>query len=248
MTHALVIADLTVSYGPVKAVDGVSLHVDEGEVVCVIGGNGAGKSSIVRAVMGMRRADSGSITGPGAVRLDQLAPHQACRHGVALVPAQRQVFREMTVRENLEMGAYARDDAAGIAQDIHAVIARFPALAAKLHALAGHLSGGQQQQLAIGRALMARPRLLLMDEPSHGLSPNLVDQLFELIATLHGGGMSILLIEQNARRALGVSRRGYVMRAGALIAQGRSQELLTDPLVAAAYLGAAVGTEAAAAH
>ena len=248
MTPALAIADLAVSYGPVKAVDGVSLNVDAGEVVCVIGGNGAGKSSIVRAVMGMKRADRGSITGPGGVRLDRIAPHQICRHGVALVPAQRQVFREMTVRENLEMGAYARDDGAAIAQDIDRVIARFPALAPRLTALAGHLSGGQQQQLAIGRALMARPRLLLMDEPSHGLSPNLVDQLFELIAALHGDGMSILLIEQNARRALGVSSRGYVMRAGSLIAQGSSGDLLNDPLVAAAYLGATVGTEPVAAH
>ncbi len=248
MTPALAITDLAVSYGPVKAVDGVSLHVMEGEVVCVIGGNGAGKSTIVRAVMGMRRAERGSIAGPGGVRLDELAPHQICRHGVALVPAQRQVFREMTVRENLQMGGYARDDAAAIARDIDAVIARFPALAAKLNALAGHLSGGQQQQLAIGRALIARPRLLLMDEPSHGLSPNLVDQLFELIATLHADGLAILLIEQNARRALAVSSRGYVMRAGLLVAQGSSQELLNDPLVAAAYLGATVGTEAAAAH
>lgn len=240
MSDALRVDGLRVQYGSVVAVDDVSLRVGEGEVVCLIGGNGAGKSSIVRAIMGIRRPDAGTVSGPGGVRLDQLPAHQVCRHGVALVPAERQVFREMTVRENLDMGAYARSDTLAIAADVESVLRRFPALRPRMSALAGHLSGGQQQQLTIGRALMARPRLLLMDEPSHGLSPNLIDQLFDLIATLHREGLSILLVEQNARRALQVSSRGYVLRAGTLVAQGESAMLLEDPAVGEAYLGRSV--------
>lgn len=240
MTDALDVNRLQVRYGTIVAVDFVSLRVGVGEVVCLIGGNGAGKSSIVRAVMGIRRADAGTISGPDGVRLDLLAPHDVCRHGVALVPSERQVFRDMTVRENLDMGAYARTDSSDIETDIEAVLERFPALRARLSSLAGNLSGGQQQQLAIGRALMARPRLLLMDEPTHGLSPNLVDQLFQLISSLHSEGLAILLVEQNAKRALEASSRGYVLRAGMLVAQGDSLQLLADPMVGEAYLGRSV--------
>ncbi|MDB5861386.1 MAG: transporter ATP-binding protein [Ramlibacter sp.] len=237
MSFALAVEDLKVMYGPVTAVDSVSLEVADNEVVCMIGGNGAGKSSIVRAITGLRRADGGCVLGPGGVRLDTLPPHEIVRHGVALVPSERQVFREMSVRENLEMGAYARRDTRQIAEDLDRVVARFDALKPRLAAPAGNLSGGQQQQLAIARALMARPRLLLMDEPSHGLSPALVDQLFELIVALRQDGLAILLVEQNARRALEVSSRGYVLRAGALVAQGTSARLLEDPMVMEAYLG-----------
>ena len=240
MTDALDVNRLQVRYGPIVAVDFVSLRVGDGEVVCLIGGNGAGKSSIVRAVMGIQRADAGTIRGPDCVRLDQLAPHDVCRHGVALVPSERQVFRDMTVRENLDMGAYARTDSSDIETDIEAVLVRFPALRVRLSSLAGNLSGGQQQQLAIGRALMARPRLLLMDEPTHGLSPNLVDQLFELISNLNSDGLAILLVEQTAKRALENSSRGYVLRAGTLVAEGDSRHLLADPMVSEAYLGRSV--------
>lgn len=234
--NLLEVERLRVAYGHVVAVDDVSLHVGEGETVAIIGGNGAGKSSIVRAVMGMLRPAGGTIRGPGGAPLDRMPPHRICHTGIALVPSERQVFGEMSVRENLEMGAYARRDLE-IDDDMEAVLGRFPALRPRLGHLAGNLSGGQQQQLAIGRALMARPRLLLMDEPSLGLSPSLVGELFALIGSLQISGLATLLVEQNARRALAVSARAYVLRAGSLVAQGRSSDLLVDPLVARAYLG-----------
>lgn len=235
--HALDIANLRVAYGHITAVDDVSLHVDEGEIVAMIGGNGAGKSSIVRAVTGMARAAAGSVRGPGGVDLQRLAAHRICATGIALVPSERQIFREMTVRENLEMGAYSVRDKAQIDAELERVLSRFPVLAERIGETAGNMSGGQQQQLAIARALMARPSLLLMDEPSLGLAPTIVDQLFALIASLNAEGLAILLIEQNARRALDVSNRAYVLRAGQLVAQGASKALLADPGVVEAYLG-----------
>jgi len=234
--NLLEVESLRVAYGQVVAVDDVSLHVGEGETVAMIGGNGAGKSSIVRAVMGMLRPAAGRLRGPQGAPLDRMPPHRICRSGIGLVPSERQVFREMSVRENLEMGAYVRRDHE-IDADLEVVLDRFPALRPRLGHLAGNLSGGQQQQLAIGRALMARPRLLLMDEPSLGLSPGLVDELFALIGSLQKTGLAVLLVEQNARRALAASARGYVLRAGTLVAQGTSAELMVDPMVARAYLG-----------
>jgi branched-chain amino acid transport system ATP-binding protein len=203
----------------------------------MIGGNGAGKSSIVRAVMGMIRPAAGTITGPNGVNLLQLKPHEICNCGIAIVPSERQVFREMTVRENLEMGSYSRADREEIENDLQRVMALFPVLRERFNHVAGNLSGGQQQQLSIGRALMARPRLLLMDEPSLGLAPVMVSQVFELIQRLNAEGHSILLIEQNAKRALEISHRAYVLRAGQLIAEGPSETLLSNTSIAEAYLG-----------
>lgn len=237
MTRALDIVGLRVTYGHIKAVDDISLYVDEGEVVAMIGGNGAGKSSVVRAVTGILRPESGEIIGPGGVRLDRLPSHRICLAGVALVPSERQVFREMTVRENIEMGAYSRKKGPEVDADMERVLERFPMLRERLGQIAGNLSGGLQQQVSIARALMVRPRLLLMDEPSVGLAPTLVDEVFELIAALNRDGLAILVIEQNAKRALEASRRGYVLRAGRVTAEGPSQDLLTDPIVFEAYLG-----------
>lgn len=235
--RALDIAGLRVTYGHIMAVDDVSLHVDEREIVAMIGGNGAGKSSIVRAVTGMVRASAGTIRGPGGVDLLRLAPHQICRTGIALVPSERQIFSEMSVRENLEMGAYSLSGKAEIAAELDRVLDRFPVLAERLEQTAGNMSGGQQQQLAIARALMAKPRLMLMDEPSLGLAPTIVEQVFALLGALNAEGLTILLIEQNAKRALEVSDRAYVLRAGQLVAQGESKSLLVDPAIVEAYLG-----------
>lgn len=237
MTRALEVSDLRVSYGHVVAVDELSLYVDEGEIVAMIGGNGAGKSSVVRAVMGMVAPVKGTITGPGGVSLNRLPPHRVCEAGLGLVPSERQVFREMTVRENLEMGAYSRSDRASVADDMDTVLGRFPMIGERLTQIAGNLSGGLQQQLSIARALMVRPRLLLMDEPSLGLSPALVDKLFQLISEMNRDGLAILLIEQNAKRALEISNRAYVLRAGSLILEGSSSELAKNPVVLQAYLG-----------
>lgn len=237
MSLALDLSKVSVSYGQVLAVDDVSLVVGERELVAMIGGNGAGKSSIVRAIMGMVRPRTGTLRGPGGVDLRRLSPHQVCRTGIALVPSERQVFREMTVRENLEMGAFFRSDAGGIASDMESVLDRFPVLRENMTRPAGNLSGGQQQQLSIGRALMTRPRLILMDEPSLGLAPVMVEQVFALIQALHAGGLAVLLIEQNAKRALEISNRAYVLRAGKLTAEGDSADLLRDPAIIEAYLG-----------
>jgi len=239
--RALDIAGLCVTYGHITAVDDVSLHVGEGEIVAMIGGNGAGKSSIVRAVTGMVRASAGTIVGPGGIDLLRIAPHRVCRAGIALVPSERQIFREMSVRENLAMGAYSLADRTESARLEDDVLHRFPVLAERLDQTAGNLSGGQQQQLAIARALMAKPRLLLMDEPSLGLSPAIVDEVFALVTALNAEGLAILLIEQNAKRALEVSARAYVLRAGQLVAQGDSASLLVDPAIVEAYLGRLAG-------
>jgi branched-chain amino acid transport system ATP-binding protein len=213
------------------------LNVQQGEIIAMIGGNGAGKSSIVRAVMGMIRPAAGTIHGAGGIDLLKLQPHEICKAGIALVPSERQVFREMTVRENLEMGSYCRTGREEIDKDLERVLSLFPLLRERFGSLAGNLSGGQQQQLAIGRALMARPSLLLMDEPSLGLAPVMVAQVFELLQKLNAEGLSILLIEQNAKRALEISHRAYVLRAGQLVAEGPSASLLDNHSIAEAYLG-----------
>jgi len=237
MTPDLDIKHVDVTYGHVVAVKDVSTVVNRGEVVAMIGGNGAGKSSIVRAVMGMTPYSSGEIYGVGGINMKSIPPHRVCGTGIALVPSERQVFASMTVRENLEMGAYTISERASAEREIEVILERFPVLAQRANHLAGILSGGQQQLLAIGRALAAQPKLLLMDEPSLGLAPVLVEEVFELVQELNREGMSILLIEQNAKRALEISHRAYVLRAGELIAEGPSDDLLNDPVVAEAYLG-----------
>lgn len=237
MTQILLkISGLEVAYGGIKAVKGVDLQVAEGELVTLIGSNGAGKTSTLKAITGSLPMVEGdieylgkSIRGKGAWDL--------VKDGLAMVPEGRGVFARMTISENLQMGAYVRTDKAGVAEDTEKMFATFPRLRERKDQLAGTLSGGEQQMLAMGRALMSRPRLLLLDEPSMGLSPLMVDKIFEVIKEVSGRGMTILLVEQNASRALGIADRAYVMESGLVSMKGPARELLSDPKVRAAYLG-----------
>lgn len=228
---------LDVRYGATHAVKGVSLTVNEGEIVTVLGANGAGKSSLLKAVAGAVKPAAGRIAFDGR----DITPRNAAqrvRDGLMLVPEGRQIFVSLTVEENLLMGAYTRGDGE-VGRDADAIFDRFPNLAQRRHAPASVLSGGEQQMLAVGRALLSKPRLMMLDEPSLGLSPILVDQLFALIGDLNAQGLSILLVEQNTQMALEVAARGYVLELGALRAEGTAAELAADPRLAEAYLGAA---------
>ena len=227
---------LKVAYGGIQAVKGVSFEVRDGELVSLIGANGAGKTTTLKAITGTQPSAGGeieflgrSIRGQGAWDL--------VKQGLVMVPEGRGVFSRMTIVENLQMGAFVRDDAPGIAADIDRVFAIFPRLKERRNQLAGTMSGGEQQMLAIGRALMARPKVLLMDEPSMGLSPLMVDKVFEVVADIHRQGTTILLVEQNASRALQLASRGYVMDSGEVTMSGDAKALLADPKVRAAYLG-----------
>lgn len=231
----LAVKQLKVTYGGIQAVRGIDLSVDESELVCLIGANGAGKSSTLRALAGLTHA-SGDIRFAGR-RLNGLPAHAIARLGVALVPEGRGIFPRMTVAENLAMGAYTRRDA-GVATDLAHVYDLFPRLAERRSQVAGTLSGGEQQMLAIGRALMSRPRLLLLDEPSMGLAPLMVAKIYETIQAIAREGVTLLLVEQNAHLALQVSQRAYVMESGRIRLAGSSAELLRDPAVQSAYLGA----------
>ncbi|MCS6786998.1 MAG: ABC transporter ATP-binding protein [Thiobacillaceae bacterium] len=230
----LEVKGLKVAYGGIQAVRGIDLRVDEGELVCLIGANGAGKSSTLRAIMGLAQA-RGEIRLAGQ-RISGLATHAIARLGVSLVPEGRGIFPRMTVAENLAMGAYARRDA-GVGQDYDRVYTLFPRLAERRTQVAGTLSGGEQQMLAIGRALMSRPRLLLMDEPSMGLAPLMVQKIYDTIRTIAQEGVTLLLVEQNANIALQVSQRAYVLESGSIAAAGASADLARDPAVRSAYLG-----------
>lgn len=230
----LTVRQLKVAYGGIQAVRGIDLDVAAGELVCLIGANGAGKTSTLRALTGLVHAD-GDIRLAGQ-RLTGLPTHLIARMGVALVPEGRGIFARMTVAENLAMGAYARRDA-GVAADLARVYELFPRLAERRAQLAGTLSGGEQQMLAIGRALMSRPRLLLMDEPSMGLAPLMVSRIYETIQAIVRDGVTLLLVEQNAHLALQVSQRAYVMESGSIRLSGASSDLKRDPAVQAAYLG-----------
>jgi branched-chain amino acid transport system ATP-binding protein len=233
----LSVRELDVYYGRLRAVHAVSFHVDEGQIVTLLGANGAGKTSIIRAVSGLVPVPGRSILFDGR-RLDHERPGRRVALGIATVPEGRDLFQSLTVTENLRMGAYLRRDRAGIRRDLEWIYELFPALAQKRGAMAATLSGGQGQMLAIGRALMANPRLLLLDEPSHGLAPNLVDDIFELIPRLRGErNLSVLLVEQNANQALSAADFGYVLETGALALQGPTSELMHDPRVRALYLG-----------
>lgn len=232
----LEVTGLRVAYGGIQAVRGITFHVNEGEMVALIGANGAGKTSTLKAVARVLDAAGGDVHFCGK-KITRLAPHDLVRVGIALVPEGRGVFPRLTVAENLAMGAFARDDKAAIAQDVEHVYSLLPRLQERAGQLAGTLSGGEQQMLAIGRALMSRPRLLLLDEPSMGLAPIMVQKIFEVIQTVAREGMTILLIEQNAKLALEVSQRGYVMESGSITLSGPSNDLLSDPKVKAAYLG-----------
>ncbi|TAG36668.1 MAG: ABC transporter ATP-binding protein [Polaromonas sp.] len=237
MTSTLLkITGLKVAYGGIKAVKGVDLHVNEGELVTLIGSNGAGKTTTMKAITGTLPMVEGdieylgkSIKGKGAWDL--------VKEGLAMVPEGRGVFTRMTITENLQMGAYIRDDKAGIAEDIEKMFTIFPRLRERKDQLAGTMSGGEQQMLAMGRALMSRPKVLLLDEPSMGLSPIMVDKIFEVVRDVSGRGVTVLLVEQNASRALGIADRGYVMESGMVTMNGDAKELLVDPRVRAAYLG-----------
>ncbi len=226
-----------VSYGAVKAVRDVSLHVDQGEVVTLIGANGAGKSTILRAISGLARIATGSLRFDGN-DIAKARPDVIVRAGLAHCPEGRQVLAKQTIEDNLLLGAYIRKDKDGIARDLEKSYAMFPRLLERRAQLAGTLSGGEQQMLAIARALMSSPRLLLLDEPSLGLAPLVVEEIFAILDALNAQGMTILLVEQNARLALAHSHRGYVLESGQVAATGEARALLDDDRVLAAYLGA----------
>ena len=235
-TTLLRITGLQVAYGGIKAVKGVDLHVNEGELVTLIGSNGAGKTTTMKAITGTLPPASGdieylgkSIKGKGAWDL--------VKDGLAMVPEGRGVFSRMTITENLQMGAYIRNGKAEIAADMEKMFTIFPRLRERKDQLAGTMSGGEQQMLAMGRALMSRPKVLLLDEPSMGLSPIMVDKIFEVVKDVSSQGVTILLVEQNASRALSIADRGYVMESGIVTMNGDAKELLNDPRVRAAYLG-----------
>jgi len=224
-------------YGNIHALKGVSMTVAEGEIVTVIGSNGAGKSTMLRTIHGILRPKKGTILLEGEA-LEKLPPHKIVERGISQSPEGRLIFPRMTVQENLEMGAYTRKDKAGIAQDFEWVFKLFPRLKERINQKGGTLSGGEQQMLAIGRAMMAHPRIMLLDEPSMGLSPILVGQIFETIVELNKQGTTILLVEQNARMALSIAHRGYVLQTGEIILQDTSAKLKEDPMVQKSYLGA----------
>ncbi len=231
----LSVEELHVSYGPIKALRGVSLEVREGEIACVIGANGAGKSTLMRTIMGEVKPERGRITFEG--RELPSRPHEVVRRGIVLVPEGRRVFPNLTVEENLLMGAFAREDRSGIPSDLEWVFSLFPRLRERRKQMAGTLSGGEQQMLAVGRALMRRPRLLLLDEPSLGLAPILVKEIFKELSRINEEGVTVLLVEQNAREALLLSHRGYVLQTGSLLLSGTSRELMENPEVKRGYLG-----------
>ena len=234
----LSIEQLQVAYGGIRAVKGIDLKVDEGELVCLIGANGAGKTTTLRAITGLVRAAAGAVRYDGH-DITRLKPHEIARRGLALVPEGRGVFAQLTIEENLAMGAYARSDSAAVATDVERMFALFPRLKERRKQTAGTLSGGEQQMLAIARALMSRPKLLLLDEPSMGLAPLMVEKIFDVIRTIAAEGVTLLLVEQNARLALEISQRGYVLEGGLVTLTGAGSTLLHDPRIREAYLGEA---------
>ena len=232
----LKIDNLVVSYGPINALKGISLSVEQGEIVTLIGSNGAGKSTTLSAITGLVRAQSGSIRFMGE-DITRAAPHRIISRGISISPEGREVFPALTVQENLRLGAYSRKDKEGIQAAYDRVYQLFPRLKERMGQTAGTLSGGEQQMLAIGRALMSEPKLLLLDEPSMGLAPNLVLMIFDLIESINKQGTTILLIEQNANMALSVADRAYVLETGTIAIEGEARALLQDDRVRSAYLG-----------
>jgi len=232
----LKVSGLKVAYGGIQAVKGVDLEVREGELVTLIGSNGAGKTTTMKAITGTLGINAGDIQYLGKSIKGQ-GPWDLVRQGLAMVPEGRGVFARMTIMENLQMGAYVRSDTAGIAADADKVFSIFPRLKERKDQMAGTMSGGEQQMLAMGRALMSRPKVLLLDEPSMGLSPIMVDKIFEVVRDVYAQGVTMLLVEQNASRALSVANRAYVMDSGLITMSGDAREMLKDPKVRAAYLG-----------
>jgi len=224
------------AYGNIRALRGISLSVERGEIVTMIGANGAGKTTTLKTILGVLRARQGRILFEEE-RIDGLPPHQVVQRGIASSPEGRRIFSRMTVLENLELGAFARTDAANVRRDTEWVLTLFPRLRERLGQKGGTLSGGEQQMLAIGRALMARPRVLLLDEPSMGLSPILVQTIFSIIRDINREGTAILVVEQNARMALSVAHRGYVIQTGEIVLEGAARDLMTNEEVRKAYLG-----------
>ncbi|MGB7539531.1 MAG: ABC transporter ATP-binding protein [Anaerolineales bacterium] len=232
----LEIREIHTFYGNIHALKGVSLTVDEGEIVTLIGSNGAGKTTTLRSICGLQKPRQGSIFLNGE-DLGAYKPHQVVSKGVAMVPEGRGIFARLTVAENLDLGAYIRRDQRGIQEDLEYVFGIFPRLKERTRQLAGTLSGGEQQMLATGRALMARPRLLLMDEPSMGLAPLLVDAIFDVIRSINRKGTTILLVEQNALMALSIANRGYVIQTGQIVLKDTAENLKSNEMVRKAYLG-----------
>ena len=235
MGPILKVDNINVYYGAIHAIKGISFEVNAGEIVTLIGANGAGKSTTLQTVSGLLHSRTGSIEFLGE-SLMGIPAHKVVSKGLAQVPEGRRVFLQMTVEENLEMGAYTRSGS-GIDADLEKVYTYFPRLMERRRQIAGPLSGGEQQMLAMGRALMSRPKLLMLDEPSMGLAPILVEQIFEIIRTLHRAGTTILLVEQNAQAALAIADRGYVLETGKIVTAGTGAELLASPEIKKAYLG-----------
>ena len=232
----LELKNIVAGYGNIKALKGISLSVEEGKIVTLIGANGAGKSTTMKTVMGIMKPTEGDIFFQGK-SIKGKSSYQNVRDGLVLVPEGRQILQTMTVKENLEMGAYQRKDKAGIAEDMEKVFAQFPRLKERIGQYGGTLSGGEQQMLAIGRAMMARPKVMLLDEPSMGLAPLVVSQIFEVIRKINATGTTVLLVEQNARKALQIADYAYVMETGKIFLEGPAKEVAENPSVMAAYLG-----------
>ena len=236
MENALLnVENINVYYGAIHAIKDVSFHVNKGEIVTLIGANGAGKTTTLHAISGLLRSKTGSITFDGKA-IQAISPDKLVSHGLAQVPEGRRIFLQMSVEENLEMGAYTQPPA-GVPQDLEMVFSLFPRLKERRRQVAGTLSGGEQQMLAMGRALMSHPKLLMLDEPSMGLAPILVEQIFEIIQNLNHNGSTILLVEQNAQMALSVAHRGYVLETGKIVTTGTGEELIRSPEIKRAYLG-----------
>lgn len=232
----LEIKGINVFYGAIQALEDVSIKVNQGEIVAIIGSNGAGKSTLLRTISGLIRARSGSISYNG-VDITNAQPHEIVKMGLGHAPEGRRIFTNMSVQENLQLGAYLRKDHAQIARDMEAVLTRFPRLRERFKQSSGTLSGGEQQMLAISRALMSNPEILLLDEPSLGLAPFLITEIFNIVKDLNRDGKTVLIVEQNANRALEIAHRAYVLETGVMVLEGAGKDLLVDPKVKEAYLG-----------
>ena len=232
----LEIKNLEVSYGIIKAIKGISFDVNEGEVIALIGANGAGKTTILHTITGLITADRGTVQFEGK-EITKVPAHKIVGMGMAHVPEGRRVFANLTVLQNLKMGAYTRKDKNEIEQTLETVYTRFPRLKERQNQMAGTLSGGEQQMLAMGRALMSHPKIILMDEPSMGLSPILVNEIFDIIQSVSASGTTVLLVEQNARKALSIADRAYVLETGNVVLEGKADELLHNDAIKKAYLG-----------